>query len=365
MTLFEEYPPLEGKMLRILDEDGALDERYGSSFSEEQLRRFYWWMHFARVADQKALNLQRQGRMGTYASLLGQEAIQLGSASAMTAGDWFFPSYRELLACVVCGLPLSSVYLYWMGNELGSRMPEGANIFPCSVPVGSHILHAVGAAWAAKLKKQNTVVAVYFGDGATSEGDFHEGLNFAGVFKTPTVFICQNNQYAISVPLRRQTAAATIAQKAIAYGFDGIRIDGNDVLASYVATKAAFDKARTGGGPTLIEAFTYRLGAHTTSDDPLRYRSKEEVEEWQMRDPLARLEKYLQTQNLLDNAFVIAAKSEIEERVEQAATEAEAVDAPAPSDIFQYMFSEMPNSLKEQLASLKESLPPNKEKQSD
>jgi pyruvate dehydrogenase E1 component alpha subunit len=353
-------------MLRILDENGIIiNEAYASSFSEEQLRRFYWWMHFARVADQKALNLQRQGRMGTYASLLGQEAIQLGSASAMAPEDWFFPSYRELLACVVRGLPLSSVYLYWMGNELGNRMPDGVNIFPFSVPVGSHILHAVGASWAAKLRKRDVVIAAYFGDGATSEGDFHEGLNFAGVFKTPTVFICQNNQYAISVPLRRQTAAATIAQKAIAYGFDGIRIDGNDVLASYVAAKAAFDKARSGGGPTLIEAVTYRLGAHTTSDDPLRYRPQTEVEEWQARDPLARLEKYLLEQNLLDDAFVKAAKSEIEKLVEQAVAEAEAVDAPAPSDIFQYMFSEMPNSLKEQLASLEESLPPNKEKQSD
>lgn len=360
-TLFEDYHPLNGKTLSILDEDGVLHEDYAPSLSDDQLRNFYRWMLFGRTADHKALNLQRQGRMGTYAPIFGQEGIQVGSAFAMEPDDWFFPSYRELLACVIRGLPLANIYLYWMGNELGSRIPDGVNIFPFSVPVGSHILHAVGAAWAAKLRKQDIVVATYFGDGATSEGDFHESLNFAGVFHVPAVFICQNNQYAISVPRRRQSAASTIAQKAIAYGFDGIRVDGNDVLASYVAAKTALDKARSGGGPTLIEAVTYRLGAHTTSDDPQRYRSESEVEQWRAREPLARLDKYLRGRKLIDDDFVQAAEAEIEARVEQAVAEAEAVDAPDPADIFQYMFQEMPWSLKEQLASLNESLPAPKE----
>jgi pyruvate dehydrogenase E1 component alpha subunit len=361
-NLFEEFHPLNGKTLSILNESGVLDEAHAPSFSEQQLREFYRWMLFARAADQKALNLQRQGRMGTYASVLGQEAIQLGSAIAMGPDDWFFPSYRELVVCLVRGLPLANIYLYWMGNELGSRIPEGVNIFPFSVPVGSHVLHAVGAAWAAKLRKLPVVIAAYFGDGATSEGDFHEGLNFAGVFHTPAVFICQNNQYAISVPLRRQTASATIAQKAIAYGFDGIRVDGNDVFASYVAAKAAFEKARAGGGPTLIEAVTYRLGAHTTSDDPLRYRVEEEVSRWRSRDPLARLDAHLRSRKLIDDEFVRETKTEVDALVEQAVAEAEGVEPPAPSDIFQYMYKDMPPSLKEQLESLMESLPAPEEK---
>ncbi|RJP19861.1 MAG: pyruvate dehydrogenase (acetyl-transferring) E1 component subunit alpha [Candidatus Abyssobacteria bacterium SURF_5] len=355
--LFKEFDPLKDKMLRILDENGILNEQLAPALPDGKVPDFLRWMLLARAADQKALNLQRQGRMGTYASLLGQEAIQLGSAAAMGADDWFFPSYRELLVCIYRGLPLSNVYLYWMGNEIGSRIPEGVNMFPFSVPVGSQILHAVGAAWAAKLQKRKIVVAVYFGDGATSEGDFHEGLNFAGVLRAPVVFICQNNQYAISVPLRRQTAAATIAQKAVAYGFEGIRVDGNDVFACYAATKAAFDKARAGGGPTLIEAVTYRLGAHTTSDDPLRYRDDSEVEQWRASDPLTRLEKYLRARQLINDNFVAEAKAEADARVEQAVTEAEAVEPPAPPDLFQYMFKEMPASLKEQLASLTELFP--------
>ncbi len=363
-NLFEEYNPLEGKMLRILDENGTLQPNpYVPTFSDDRLREFYRWMLLARAADKKALNLQRQGRMGTYASLLGQEAIQLGSSSAMERDDWIFPSYRELLVCAVRGLPISKIYLYWMGNELGNQIPEGVNIFPYSVPVGSHILHAVGAAWAARLKKQKIVVTAYFGDGATSEGDFHEGLNFAGVFHVPVVFICQNNQYAISVPVRRQTAALTIAQKALAYGFDGIRVDGNDLFACYAAAKAAFDKARSGGGPTLIEAVTYRLGAHTTSDDPQRYRTQSEVAEWEARDPLARFDKHLRARKIIDDDLAEAMKAEVETQVEQAVAEAEALEAPAPADIFTYMFKEMPPSLKEQLASLEQALPVPKERE--
>ncbi len=359
--IFEEFHPLKGKTFCVLDENAVLHEEYAPDFSDDELRGFYRWIVFSRAADQKALNLQRQGRMGTYAPVLGQEAIQIGAASAMEADDWLFPSYRELVACIIRGLPLSKLYLYWMGNEEGSRIPEGANIFPVSVPVGTHMLHAVGAAWAARLRRKKMAFVTFFGDGATSEGDFHEALNFASVFKTPNVFICQNNQYAISVPVSRQTASATIAQKAVAYGFSGIRIDGNDIFASYVAAKAALAKARSGGGPTLIEAVTFRLGAHTTADDPLRYRTEEEVEEWRKREPLIRLEKYLRAKGLIDDDLVERAKAEAESRVEEATTEAEAAGAPAPNDIFEYMFSEMPPGLKEQLAALTQSLSEKKE----
>jgi pyruvate dehydrogenase E1 component alpha subunit len=360
-NIFDEYLPLTGKIFCILDENGALHEEHAPNFSDEELRGFYRWIIFSRVADQKALNLQRQGRMGTYAPVLGQEAIQIGAAAAMQPQDWLFPSYRELAASMIRGFPLANIYLYWMGNEEGSRIPEGVNIFPISVPVGTHPLHAVGAAWASKLRREKIVTVCFFGDGATSEGDFHEALNFAGVFKTPNVFICQNNQYAISVPFSRQSSSPTIAQKAIAYGFDGIRVDGNDIFASYVAAKAAIDKARSGGGPTLIEAVTFRLGAHTTADDPRRYRTDAEVEQWRKREPLVRFEKYLREKRIINDSLVAQVKSEAERAVEETVAQVEAVPLPTPGDMFAYMFSEMPPNLKEQLALLNESLSVKKE----
>jgi pyruvate dehydrogenase E1 component alpha subunit len=368
-NIFEEYNPLSGKTFCILDADGNFLEELAPDFDvhfpPDKLRTIYRWLVFSRTADQKALNMQRQGRMGTYAPVLGQEANQIGAALAMEPDDWLFPSYREPVASMMRGLPLSRMYLYWMGSEEGSRTPEGVRVFPNSVPVGTHILHAVGAAWAAKLKKEKIAVVTFFGDGATSEGDFHEALNFAGVFKTPNVFICQNNQFAISVPISRQTASPTIAQKATAYGFDGIRVDGNDVFASYVAAKAALDRARSGGGPTLIEAVTFRLGAHTTADDPGRYRTEAEVEPWRAREPLIRLDKFLRERGVIDDEFIEKIKAESEAEVEEAVIEAEATPYPTPGDIFEYMFEEMPQSLKEQLASLTESISRGEEAESD
>jgi pyruvate dehydrogenase E1 component alpha subunit len=351
--IFAEFNPLEEKIFCILDENGVLHEEHAPDFSDDQLREIYRRIVLSRTADQKALNLQRQGRMGTYAQVLGQEAIQIGAAMAMKPADWLVPSYRELVASMIRGLPLSHLYGYWMGSEEGSRMPEGVNIFPICIPVGTHPLHAVGAAWAAKLRKEEIAFVVFFGDGATSEGDFHEAMNFAGVFKTPTVFICQNNQYAISVPRSRQTNAPTLAQKALAYGFDGIQVDGNDVFASYVATKTALEKAYSGKGPSFIEAVTFRLGAHTTADDPTRYRTETEVEEWRRREPLLRIESYLRAKGIIDDAFVARAKTESEAEVEEAVAEAEALPPPTADDIFRYMFEEMPPALGEQLTSLK------------
>jgi pyruvate dehydrogenase E1 component alpha subunit len=203
------------------------------------------------------------------------------------------------------------------------------------------------------LRKEEIAFVVFFGDGATSEGDFHEAMNFAGVFKTPTVFICQNNQYAISVPRSRQTNAPTLAQKALAYGFDGIQVDGNDVFASYVATKTALEKAYSGKGPSFIEAVTFRLGAHTTADDPTRHRTETEVEEWRRREPLLRIESYLRAKGIIDDAFVARAKTESEAEVEEAVAEAEALPPPTADDIYRYMFEEMPPALGEQLTSLK------------
>jgi len=254
------------------------------------------------------------------------------------------------------GVPLKTFLLYWMGNEIGSRAPEGVNVMPVSIPVGTHPLHAVGTAWAAKLRGEKTVAITYFGDGATSQGDFHEAMNFAGVFKTPTVFFCQNNQYAISVPRSLQTASETIAQKAIAYGFDGIQVDGNDLFAVMVATKEAVDKARSGGGPTLIEGVTFRFGPHTTADDPTKYRTEKEIEPWKPLDPMIRVQSYLKAKDLWNEEAERQMTDESQKEIDQAVNEAEAVPIPAVEEVFKYVFADMTPPLREQLEYLRTTL---------
>jgi pyruvate dehydrogenase E1 component alpha subunit len=294
--------------------------------------------------------------MGTFAPSLGHEACQVGSAFALQPKDWVFPYFRDLGTYITLGLPLKYYYLYWMGNEEGMRIPPGLNIFTVSVPVGSQLPHAVGFAMAMKYRKEQAAVVAYFGDGATSEGDFNEALNFAGVFKTPNVFICFNNQYAISTPVRQQTAAKTIAQKAGAFGFDGIRADGNDVLAMYALTKEALEKARSGGGPTLIEAFTYRMGNHTTSDDASRYRMEAEVRDWSRRDPLERFKLYLKDKGLWDESFEERVQKEAEDLINKAVEEAENTPPPRPEDFFIHTYKEMTPELNDQLAELQDLL---------
>jgi pyruvate dehydrogenase E1 component alpha subunit len=313
-------------------------------------------MVFIRLADQRALSLQRQGRFGTYAPIWGQEACQVGSTYPLQKGDWVFPAFREIGAALMMGISLKNFYLYWMGNEMGSRAPEGINMMPVSIPVGSQTLHAVGAAWAAKIKGDKIVTIAYFGDGATSKGDFHEAMNFAGVFKTPTIFFCQNNQFAISVPRSLQTASKTIAQKAIAYGFDGIQVDGNDLFAVIMATKEAVEKARSGAGPTLIEGVTYRFGPHTTADDPTKYRKEEEIEPWKPLDPLVRLRLYLKGRGLWNGEVETRITEEAQKEIDQTVKEAEAVPTPEVEEIFKYVFAEMTPPLKEQLEYLKSTL---------
>jgi pyruvate dehydrogenase E1 component alpha subunit len=227
---------------------------------------------------------------------------------------------------------------------------------PVSVPVGTQTLHAVGLAWAGKLKGEKIVSIVYFGDGATSKGDFHEAMNFAGVFKTPTIFFCQNNQYAISVPRSLQTASKTIAQKAIAYGFDGIQVDGNDLFAVFAATKEAVEKARSGGGPTLIEGVTFRFGPHTTADDPTKYRTEKEIEPWKPLDPLVRLRLYLKEKGLWNEGVEQRLTEEAQKDIDQAVKDAEAVPVPEVEDIFKYVFAEMTPQLREQMEYLKSTL---------
>jgi len=356
MSLTEDYDPLKGKMFQILKPDGTLPSGEKAPLSDEETFTLYQKMAFIRLADQRALMLQRQGRFGTYAPIWGQEACQVGSTYALQKSDWVVPAFREIGATLMMGVPLNKFYLYWMGNEMGSQAPEGINVMPVSVPVGSQTLHAVGIAWAGKLKGEKIVSIVYFGDGATSKGDFHEAMNFAGVFKTPTIFFCQNNQYAISVPRSLQTASKTIAQKAIAYGFDGIHVDGNDLFAVFAATKEAVEKARSGGGPTLIEGVTFRFGPHTTADDPTKYRKEEEVEPWRPLDPLVRLRLYLKGKGIWNEGVEQRLTEEAQKDIDQAVKDAEAVPVPEVEDIFKYVFAEMTPQLREQMEYLKSTL---------
>ena len=255
MDLIESYNPLTDPMIQALNADGnVMRGEIMPAWDDKKLQSVYELFVLCRMADQKLVNLQRQGRSGTYPSLEGQEAAQIGSALVLEKSDMMFPAFRELAACLLHGVPLEKIYLYWMGNEWGNNFE--ANCAPVSIPVGTHPLHAVGFAWGLKLQKKPGITISYFGDGATSEGDLYEAMNFAGVFKAPTIFFCQNNQWAISVPRSRQTAAKTLAQKAVACGFPSVQVDGNDVFAVAAVTQQAVARARGGLWPTFIEAVT-------------------------------------------------------------------------------------------------------------
>ena len=339
--------------VRVLDEDGELVGDI-PDLNEDELVDMYRYMWVARHFDGRAVSLQRQGRMGTYPPLSGQEGAQIGSALALAENDWIVPSYREHGAALVRGLPLKQTLLYWMGHPTGNEAPEDVNVFPIAVPIASQVPHATGASWASKLRGTDEVFLCYFGDGATSEGDFHEGVNFAGVFDTPTVFFCNNNQWAISVPRERQTRSATLAQKAEAYGIDGVQVDGMDPLAVYSVTKAAVEKARDPNTersrPTLIEAIQYRFGAHTTADDPTLYRNDDEVERWKAKDPIPRLETYLRAEGILDDDRVATIKSSVEMRVADAIDAVESEARPEPGKLFEHAYAELPPALQRQYA---------------
>jgi len=311
-------------------------------------------MVLTRKTDEKLFVLQRQGRISTFAQVKGQEASQIGSVGALQKEDWIVQAFRETAAMLMRGVPPKNIMAYYGGDGRGSVYPEGTNMLPIAIPVGSQIPHAVGIAWGMKLKKEKNVCLVYFGDGATSEGDFHEAMNFAGVFQLPCIFVCQNNQWAISVPRARQTASASIAQKAVAYGFEGIQVDGNDVFAVYAATQQAVQKARVGKGPTLIECYTYRLADHTTSDDAKRYRDEKEVAAWIKKDPLVRFKKYLEKKKIWNTKYEEAIQKEIEGIVERNVQEYENMGVPPVEYLFNHMYKEMPPALKEQLAYIKQ-----------
>ena len=329
------------RRLEIIDPDGNADEALLPDLSGDELRRLYYLLLLTRTFDGRALALQREGRIGTYPSVLGQEAAQVGSAVALAGGEWIFPSFREMGVFFTLGYPIHQLFQYWGGDERGLRTPDGLNIFPICVSVGTHLPHAVGAALAARIRGERIAVTAYFGDGATSKGDFHEAFNLAGVFRLPVVFICQNNQWAISVPLSAQTASRTLAQKALAYGFDGIQVDGNDLLAVHRATREALEKARSGGGPTFIECLTYRMSDHTTADDASRYRTPEEVAAWRERDPLLRFERFLAKRGLWNEDYAAEMKGKAQGEIDEAVRRFEAIPPPAPGEMYDFVSAEL------------------------
>jgi len=381
--------------LQVLDENGKLDTKLAKdTLTDEQVLHLYEHMVTCRHYDEIAFKLQRSGRMGTYPQNKGQEAAAIGAGHALKKGtDWLVPCYRENAALFMHGLPMHYILLHWMGDERGNQIPDDVNVTPISIPIGTHMLHAAGIGWAFKLRGEERgnqipddvnvtpisipigthmlhaagigwafklrgeerVVMTFFGDGATSEGDFHEAMNFAAVFEAPVVFLCQNNHWAISVPRETQTTSETFAQKAIAYGMPTIQVDGNDLFAVYKASKEAVDRARGGGGPSFIEAVTYRLGDHTTADDARRYRDAEELDAWQRRDPIIRTRKYLVSKGLWDDEKQQRMEQKAEKIVEEVKKAAEGIEAPTTDDIFDYTFASLPPEILKQRETLRTS----------
>lgn len=335
----------EIQLTRCLDRDGTpLGELPPFAAGDDELRTMYRAMVRARTFDAKAVALQRTGRLGTYASALGQEAVAVGTAAAMRADDVFVPSFREHGAQLWRGVTPLELYLYWGGDERGMDYAGPREDFPLCVPVGTHPPHAAGIALAFKLRGEPRVAVCMFGDGATSKGDFSEALNFAGVEQLPAVYVVANNEWAISTPRNRQTHAETIAQKAIAAGVPGVQVDGNDVIAVRSEMEAALTRARAGGGPTLIEALTYRLADHTTSDDARRYRPDDEVTDRWQAEPIARLRAYLEARGWTrdDEQALI---EETRDEIEAAADEYLATPPLAPEAMFDHLFATLPAPL--------------------
>jgi 2-oxoisovalerate dehydrogenase E1 component alpha subunit len=352
---------------RVVAEDGRIvGDPDAVTLSDVEVLGLYRWMVLERALDERMVTLQRQGRIGFYIGSIGEEAAVFGAAAAMETGDWLFPCYREHGAALLRGMPLATFLCDLLGNAgdamKGRQMPcheawRPGRFASISSPISTQISHAVGAAWAARIKGDDMVPLVWFGEGGTSAADFHTGLNFAAVRRIPVVFVCRNNGWAISVPRERQTSSETIAQKAIAYGMKGERVDGNDLLAVHDAVTRARARASAGEGPTLIEAVTYRLEGHSTSDDPRAYRPAELVEPWKERDPILRTRRYLVRRGALDDAGDAALREEVRAQIQAALAEAEAFPAKPPVEsLFEHVYAEPLRQQREQLDELRDAI---------
>jgi 2-oxoisovalerate dehydrogenase E1 component alpha subunit len=353
------------EMLQVIGDGQKAKKDASLDLSDSDLLKMYRTMVMIRTFDAKMMTLQRQGRIGFYLSGLGQEGIQIGAAYALEADDWIFPHYRDQGGLLIRGATVQDMAHQCFGNSTdkskGRQMPvhyafRDQNYFSVSSPLATQVIQGAGAAHAMKYKGAKTVVLTGFGDGSSSEGDFHVAMNWAGVYKLPIVFLLENNQWAISVPLKFQTASETFAQKAIAYGFEGTRVDGNDVLAVYKAVKKAVDKARSGGGPTLIEAYTFRMSSHSSSDDNTRYCPPELFVEWKKKDPIDRFELYLKNLKLLDAAQIKTIANECEEEVNAAVKAAEAVPLPPVESILEDVYGETTPQLERQRQELRKEM---------
>lgn len=347
--MFKDYDPLQDRLFQVMDDDGKLlDPALKPNIPEQQIITAYKAMQFARTADLMAVSYQRQGRMFTYPPNLGQEAISAAAGQIMRQQDWLVPTFREMGAYLAKGAKLSDLFLFWGGYEDGSLFSGAPNFIPSAVPIASQLPHAVGIGYAVTYKKEDSVVFAFVGDGGTSAGDFHEALNFAAVWRTPVIFIIQNNQYAISVPVKKQTASLNLAVKATAYGMPGIKADGNDYFAMYAVIAEAFEHARQGNGPVLIEAVTFRRGAHTTSDDPTLYRTEEEEKQWEAKDPIKRLRQYLIAHELWQEADDEPLLEQFKKEVEKEFAVYESHPAYRLEDVFRFVYKDMPLDLKRQ-----------------
>jgi 2-oxoisovalerate dehydrogenase E1 component alpha subunit len=344
-----EQPHPEDEIVRVLKEDGSTAAPHDPRLSLDEARRLYAAMVETRILDERLTALQRQGRIGFHVGCLGEEGAILGAAFAMRTQDWLFPCYREFGAALLRGLDFQRFIDNMFGNAndtvQGRQMPDHYTSrehhwLSISSPVGTQITQAVGFAWGAKLKSEDLATLVYFGDGATSSSDFHSGMNFAGVFRVPTIFFCRNNGWAISVPSERQTASRTFAVKGVAYGVPSVRVDGNDALAVVSVVRAAVARAARGEGPTLVEALTYRMGGHSTSDDPNAYRGKDDLVPWEKRDPLHRLRRHLEVLGGWDDAREKDLVDRLGDRLRKAVEVAEAAPPPPLASMFDDVYAE-------------------------
>ena len=346
-----EVKPAERGLRRIIGDGEATPDGEVGGLAEDDFLTLYRQLVLLRTYDERSVVYHRQGRIGTYAIFWNHEAMQVGSAYALEREDWIFPSYRESAIGLLRGLPASTVLAWWRGHPSGWWDPSEWNVASICVPIGTHVPHAAGLAWGKKLKGERACALVYFGDGATSEGSFHEGANFAAVMQAPAVLFCNNNQWAISTPLERQTRAETLAAKAIGYGMPGVRVDGADVLAVFEATREAVERARAGKGPTFIEAVTYRVAPHATADDPI-YLDPDRVEAERRRECLGRYEGYLRRRGILSDAFAEQVKAEAVETMRRAIAEAEALPEPDPALLFENALANPPQSFRHELDEL-------------